>query len=83
MNLTSIGGYVYFDVFSQGGRVETVRLVGPVVNSRGVKNGKPRMCLTFWFAAFGAGDSTELKAIRRDHMTGIEHGKSCNDRSVL
>jgi len=81
----SIGGYAYFDVFSQGGRVETVRLVGPVVNSRGngVKNGKPRMCLTFWFAAFGAGDSTELKAIRRDHITGIEHGKSWNDGSVI
>ena len=37
--------------------------------------GRPRLCLTFWFAAFGAGDTTQLKVLIMDSVTGTEKGK--------
>lgn len=76
LNITCFlkGGYVYFDVFSQQSRQEIVRLVGPNVTSLGI--GRPRLCLTFWFAAFGAGDTTQLKVLMADGSMGIEKGIS-------
>ena len=33
---------------------------------------RPRLCLTFWFAAFGAGDSTQLKILTVDSESRAE-----------
>ncbi|KAK4015400.1 hypothetical protein OUZ56_030380 [Daphnia magna] len=63
-------GYVYFDVFSQQNRQEVIRLVGPNMTSGGI--GRPRLCLTFWFAAFGAGDTTQLRVLMMDSVGGSE-----------
>nr|CAH0101640.1 unnamed protein product [Daphnia galeata] len=63
-------GYVYFDVFSQQNRQEVIRLVGPNMTSGGI--GRPRLCLTFWFAAFGAGDTTQLRVLMMDSVTNTE-----------
>lgn len=35
---------------------------------------RPRLCLTFWFAAFGAGDSTQLKILTVDSESRAERG---------
>lgn len=68
------GGYVYFDVFSQQNRQEVIRLVGPNMTSGGI--GRPRLCLTFWFAAFGAGDTTQLRVLMMDSVTSSEKGRA-------
>lgn len=68
------GGYVYFDVFSQQNRQEVIRLVGPNMTSGGI--GRPRLCLTFWFAAFGAGDTTQLRVLMMDSVTNTEKGRA-------
>lgn len=59
-------------MFSQQNRQEVIRLVGPNMTSGGI--GRPRLCLTFWFAAFGAGDTTQLKALVMDSSSGVEKG---------
>lgn len=71
------GGYVYFDVFSQQNRQEVIRLVGPNMTSGGI--GRPRLCLTFWFAAFGAGDTTQLRVLMMDSVAGFEKGTAFNE----
>jgi hypothetical protein len=69
------GGYIYFDVFSQQNRQEVIRLVGPNMTSGGI--GRPRLCLTFWFAAFGAGDTTQLRVLMMDSVNSSEKGMAC------
>jgi hypothetical protein len=38
--------------------------------------GRPRLCLTFWFAAFGAGDTTQLRVLMMDSVTSSEKGRA-------
>lgn len=59
-------------MFSQQNRQEVIRLVGPNMTSGGI--GRPRLCLTFWFAAFGAGDTTQLRVLLVDSSSGLEKG---------
>ena len=35
---------------------------------------RPRLCLTFWFSAFGAGDSTQLRILTVDSESKVERG---------
>ena len=65
-------GYAYFDIFNTGSRLyldltwmdlisfsrsNRVKMISPTIAAS--ESGK--MCFSFWFAAFGAGDTTSLK----------------------
>ena len=66
-------GYAYFDIFNTGSRFKSpfhvpkhpplfprsnrVKMISPTITAS--ESGK--MCFSFWFAAFGAGDTTSLK----------------------
>ena len=67
-------GYAYFDIFNTGSRLSSpfypcgmhprffsrsnrVKMISPTITAS--ESGK--MCFSFWFAAFGAGDTTSLK----------------------
>jgi len=50
-------GYAYFDIFNTGSRSNKVKMISPVIPA----NNDGRMCFSFWFAAFGAGDTTSLR----------------------
>ena len=69
-------GYAYFDIFNTGSRLprpnsfhvkqelkncfprsNRVKMISPTITAS--ESGK--MCFSFWFAAFGAGDTTSLK----------------------
>ena len=70
-------GYIYFDVFSLQSRQEVVQLMGPNMTAPG--GGGPerpqlRLCLTFWFAAFGAGDTTQLRIVVFDQNSASSQG---------
>lgn len=55
-------GYAYFDIFNVGGsRSNSVKMISPKVDGTG-----DSMCFSFWFAAFGAGETTSLKIVRVD-----------------
>ncbi|KAJ1525640.1 hypothetical protein ONE63_008858 [Megalurothrips usitatus] len=54
------GGYVFFDMFSLSKLLRRARLQSPTLDA-----GDP-VCLSFWFAAFGQGDSTVLRVVRVD-----------------
>ncbi|XP_052120407.1 MAM and LDL-receptor class A domain-containing protein 1-like [Frankliniella occidentalis] len=54
------GGYVFFDMFSLSKVLRRARLESPHLDA-----GEP-VCLSFWFAAFGQGDSTMLRVLRVD-----------------
>ncbi|GLG93676.1 Uncharacterized protein GBIM_01019 [Gryllus bimaculatus] len=61
-------GYIYFDLFNQALGSNTARLVSPTIP--GSTNDDDRqLCFTFWFAAFGAGDSAELRVLRQDNSS--------------
>ncbi|KAK3917197.1 MAM and LDL-receptor class A domain-containing protein 1 [Frankliniella fusca] len=54
------GGYLFFDMFSLSKVLRRARLESPRLDA-----GEP-VCLSFWFAAFGQGDSTVLRVLRVD-----------------
>jgi len=54
-------GYAYFDIFNTGSRSNRVKMISPTIPAS--KDGK--MCFSFWFAAFGAGDSTSLRIYKQ------------------
>ena len=51
-------GYAYFDIFNTGSRSNLVKMISPTITADPEQG---RMCFSFWFAAFGAGDSTSLR----------------------
>ena len=51
-------GYAYFDIFNTGSRSNVVKMISPTITADPEQG---RMCFSFWFAAFGAGDSTSLR----------------------
>jgi len=55
-------GYAYFDIFNSGSRTDKVKLVSPEISPRAGIN---RLCFSFWFAAFGAGESTRLRIYKK------------------
>ncbi len=76
------GGYVYFDVFSQSGQAETVSLVAAGAN---VTTRRPT-CLSFWYAAFGAGEAAQLKLLirrrRRSEATAAAAADAADDTFI-
>ena len=69
-------GYAYFDIFSHtGGRSNKVRMISPTV-SKGIAD---HMCFSFWFAAFGAGDTTSLRIYRQDVRGGEDNDDNDDD----
>ncbi|KAL0267745.1 UNVERIFIED_CONTAM: hypothetical protein PYX00_009926 [Menopon gallinae] len=57
-------GYVYFDLFNHNAATNVVRLMSPPITANG-----DQYCMSFWFAAFGAGEDADLKVIREDNST--------------
>ena len=69
-------GYAYFDIFSHtGGRSNKVRMVSPTIY-KGIAD---HMCFSFWFSAFGAGDTTSLKIYRQDFRGGEDNENHDDD----
>ncbi|KAJ1526311.1 hypothetical protein ONE63_009461 [Megalurothrips usitatus] len=62
-------GYIFFDLFaaSKKGARDTARLVSPLIQA---SSDETVHCLTFWYAAFGVGDSAELRVIKADNSSG-------------
>ncbi|XP_066995484.2 MAM and LDL-receptor class A domain-containing protein 1 [Anabrus simplex] len=58
-------GYIYFDLFNQNIGSNTARLVSATIPG----SEERQICFTFWFAAFGSGDSAELRVIRQDNSS--------------
>jgi hypothetical protein len=46
-----------------------VKLISPTISA--VEGLGSELCFSFWFAAFGAGDSTVLKIIRYGSIAGL------------
>lgn len=49
------GGYIYFDVFNFNGRTQRLQLVSPTLEPA---TDRSPTCFSFWFAGFGAENST-------------------------
>ncbi|XP_066937101.1 MAM and LDL-receptor class A domain-containing protein 1-like [Macrobrachium rosenbergii] len=65
-------GYAYFDVFNQNARPQTLTFMSPPMEKSA--DNQP-ICLTFWFAYFGAGDTTKLKVHLEPYDKNAEEGK--------
>ncbi|XP_054280218.1 MAM and LDL-receptor class A domain-containing protein 1-like [Macrosteles quadrilineatus] len=59
-------GYIYYDLFNQILGSNMVQLVSPLITS----GDDTQLCFSFWYAAFGAGDSAVLQVIRQDNSSG-------------
>nr|CAD7458310.1 unnamed protein product [Timema tahoe] len=62
-------GYIYFDLFNQNSGSNTARLISPTVTA---SSDEQQLCFNFWFAAFGAGDSVELRVMRQDNSSNVD-----------
>ena len=60
------------DVFCRSNKV---RMISPVISS-GIAD---HMCFSFWFAAFGAGDTTSLRIYRQDVKGGEDNDNNDDD----
>ncbi|XP_046682188.1 MAM and LDL-receptor class A domain-containing protein 1-like [Homalodisca vitripennis] len=59
-------GYIYYDLFNQILGSNMVQLVSPLITS----GDDTQLCFSFWYAAFGAGDSAVMQIIRQDNSSG-------------
>lgn len=59
-------GYIYYDLFNQILGSNMVRLISPVIPV----TDEPQLCFSFWYAAFGAGESALLQIMRQDNSSG-------------
>lgn len=55
-------GYAYFDIFNTGSRSNRVKMISPTIPA----SNSGKMCFSFWFAAFGAGETTSLRIYKYD-----------------
>ncbi|CAL4111317.1 unnamed protein product, partial [Meganyctiphanes norvegica] len=69
-------GYSYFDVFNQNAKPQTLSLVSPVTLAT---EDKSPLCLSFWYASFGSGDSTYLKAHRESYDTSKDEESAAGE----
>ncbi|XP_063609951.1 MAM and LDL-receptor class A domain-containing protein 1-like [Penaeus indicus] len=65
-------GYAYFDVFNQAARPQSLTFTSPPMDKSA--DGTP-ICLTFWYAYFGASESTKLKISRETYDKNAEEGE--------
>ncbi|XP_069937459.1 MAM and LDL-receptor class A domain-containing protein 1-like, partial [Cherax quadricarinatus] len=66
-------GYAYFDVFNQNARPQSLTLLSPPMDKS--KDNSP-ICFTFWYAYFGASESTKLKVTRELYNKDATEGNS-------
>lgn len=59
-------GYIYYDLFNQILGANMVRLISPIIPV----TDEPQLCFSFWYAAFGAGESALLQIMRQDNSSG-------------
>ena len=64
-----------FNIFSFFGRSNKVRMTSPTIK----KGNADHLCFSFWFAAFGAGDTTSLRIYRQDVRGGEDNNNNDND----
>ncbi|KAK3871532.1 hypothetical protein Pcinc_023337 [Petrolisthes cinctipes] len=57
-------GYAYFDVFNQNARPQSLTLLSPPMDKD--EDNAP-ICISFWYAYFGASDTTKLKVVRESY----------------
>ena len=69
-----LSGYSNISTFDSIFRSNKVRMISPVVH----KGHSDHMCFSFWFAAFGAGDTTSLRIYRQDHKGGDDSNDNNN-----
>lgn len=65
-NILFLDGYIYYDLFNQILGANMVRLISPVIPV----TDEPQLCFSFWYAAFGAGESALLQIMRQDNSSG-------------
>ncbi|KAG7168141.1 MAM and LDL-receptor class A domain-containing protein 1-like 2 [Homarus americanus] len=65
-------GYAYFDVFNQNARPQSLGLHSPPMDKSA--DNSP-ICLTFWYAYFGASESTILKISREPYNKEVAEGE--------
>lgn len=62
-------GYAYFDVFNQNARPQSLSLLSPPLDK---SDDNAPVCLSFWYAYFGASDTTRLKVVRESYDRAAE-----------
>ncbi|XP_040565755.1 MAM and LDL-receptor class A domain-containing protein 1 isoform X2 [Lepeophtheirus salmonis] len=68
-------GYAYFDIFNTGSKANSVRMSSPTILKKEITTDE--VCFSFWYAAFGAGDTTSLKVLQK--ITKSDDNEKKND----
>lgn len=58
-------GYIYYDLLNQILGNNMVILISPVIPV----TDEPQLCFSFWYTAFGAGESALLQIMRQDNSS--------------
>ncbi|XP_072162630.1 uncharacterized protein [Bemisia tabaci] len=69
-------GYIYYDLFNQILGNNMVRLVSPVIPAAE----DSQLCFSFWYAAFGAGESAVMQVIKQDNSSNDAPGEKVNGK---
>ncbi len=64
-------GFIYYDLFNQIIGANMVKLISPLIPV----NEDPQLCFSFWYAAFGAGESAIMQISKRDNTTSDEEAE--------
>ncbi|KAK7601263.1 hypothetical protein V9T40_008704 [Parthenolecanium corni] len=64
-------GYIYYDLFNQILGANMVKLVSPLIPV----NEDPQLCFSFWYAAFGAGESALMQISKQDNASADGGGE--------
>lgn len=69
LSLLPTVGYAYFDVFNQNAQPQSLTLLSPPMDKNEDNN---PICISFWYAYFGASDTTKLKVVRESYDRAAE-----------
>lgn len=58
-------GYIYYDLFNQILGANMVKLISPLIPG----GDDPQLCFSFWYAAFGAGESALMQISKQDNSS--------------
>lgn len=64
-NKSLIDGYIYYDLFNQILGANMVKLLSPLIPA----SEDSQLCFSFWYAAFGAGESALLQISKQDNSS--------------
>lgn len=59
-------GYIYYDLFNQILGANMVKLVSPLIPA----TEEAQLCFSFWYAAFGAGETALMQISKQDDIAG-------------